>query len=159
MNKKSTTQEKFDLEKIQRFTEQQLTELGRAKMPFCFQTGKDILVGNYKIKKLGNDCWQVAINNAEILDFFTRKDAIFYCIAKHVKDYELANEIVIVDNTLGRLETDAAVFRKKYRNALEESDDFKVTVFSNRYSETIHKIHNVKQQLQKVLNKAKYIKG
>jgi hypothetical protein len=85
---KSTTKNKlteFDVEKIQRFTQTELEKLVNNEMPFCYQIGTDVLVGRNKVVKINDKCWRVFEGNQQFFDFFSRKDAIFYCIAVHQK--------------------------------------------------------------------------
>ena len=158
---KSTTKNKlteFDIEKIQRFTQAELERLANNEMPFCYQIGTDVLVGRNKVVKINDKCWRVLEDQRQIFDFFTRKDAIFYCIAVHKKQHGLAQEIQQNDALLNRLEFEAALYRHRYKKANENQDEWAIEYFSNRYVETMHRIENCKKELKKSLNLAKYIK-
>jgi chaperonin cofactor prefoldin len=159
---KSTTKNElveFDLEKIRRFTEQELERLANNPLPFCYQIGADVLmVGKYKVIKINDKCWQVTQQNQQIFDFFSRKDAIFYCIAMHKKNLDLANSIKNNDSTLGKLESDAIMYRYRYKKAHASNNDWEIELYSNRYEDTMAKIEQVKKELQKSINSAKYIK-
>jgi hypothetical protein len=158
---KSTTKKEsteFDLEKIRRFTEQELAKLADAELPFCYQMGTDVLVGRSKVVKVNDKCWSVYEGLQHIFDFFSRKDAIFYCIATHQKQYKIASEIMSNDSLLNKLEFEAALYRHRYKKANEKHDDWSVEYYSTKYQETIHKLSRVKKDLQKSLNLAKYIK-
>lgn len=158
---KSTTKNKsieFDLEKIRRFTETELAKLADAELPFCYQVGNDILVGKSKVVKIDDRCWRVFEGDQQIFDFFSRKDAIFYCIAVHQKQDKLANDIKNSDSLLNRLEFEAILYRHRYKKANEKGDDWGAEYYSNRYMETQHRLDQVKKELQKTLNLAKYIK-
>ena len=158
---KSTTKNEsteFDLEKIRRFTEQELAKLANSELPFCYQLGTDVLVGRSKVVKINDKCWSVYSQGQHVFDFFSRKDAIFYCIAVHQKQHQLATEIKNNDSQLNKLEFEAALYRHRYKKANEKHDDWSVDYYSVKYQETIHKINRVKKDLQKSLNLAKYIK-
>jgi hypothetical protein len=158
---KSTTKNaptEINLEKIRRFTETELSKLGNSELPVCYQIGTDVLVGKLKVIKVNDKCWSVFDQEQQIFDFFTRKDAIFYCIAVHQKQYNLANEIKTADDLLNRLEFEAILFRHRYKTANEKQDDWSAEYYSTKYQETIHKLNKVKKELQKSLNLAKYIK-
>ena len=148
----------FDLEKIRRFTETELAKLANSELPFCYQIGSDVLVGRNKVVKINNYCWRVFEQDQQIFDFFNRKDAIFYCIAVHQKQYKLAQDIQTQDTMLNRLEFEASLYRHRYKNATQRKDDWATEYFSNRYKETMHKLAQVKKELKKNLNLAKYIK-
>ena len=158
---KSTTKNsltEFNLEKIRRFTESELSKLSQGDLPFCYQIGKDILVGSNKVVYVDDKCWSVFDGNIHVFDFFTRKDAIFYCIAVHQKQLSLANDIKAKDGLLNRLEFEAVLFRHRYKKATEKRDEWGVEYYSTKYTETMHRLEQVKKDLQKTLNLAKYIK-
>ena len=63
---KSTTKnvsanETFDVEKIKRFTEQELGKLAANSndLPLCYQIGTDVLVGDYRVVKIDDKTWRV----------------------------------------------------------------------------------------------------
>jgi len=115
-------------------------------------------VGKYKVIKQNDRCWTVFEGTDQIFDFFTRKDAIFYCIVLHKEDHKLAKEIRDNDKLLGQLEFDAILYRHRYKQAQEANDDWKIELYSNRYTETMTRIEQTKKQLKKSLDSAKYIK-
>ena len=154
----STTKNEFDLEKIRRFTEQEFTRLADNELPFCYQIGSDILVGRSKVVKVNEECWRVFEGSTQIFDFFNRKDAIFYCIAMHKKQYKLAHDIKTNDELLSRLEFEATLYRRRFKQANENQDDWGSDYYSNRYTETMHRITQTKKELKKSLDLAKYIK-
>jgi hypothetical protein len=158
---KSTTKNaptEFDLEKIRRFTETELAKLANNELPLCYQMGTDVLVGKSKVVKVDEYTWRVFHQGQQIFDFFNRKDAIFYCIAVHQKQHKLARDIQTQDTALNKLEFEASLYRHRYKRANETNDDWGAEYFSNRYTETMHKLAQVKKELQKTINLAKYIK-
>jgi hypothetical protein len=150
----------FDVEKIRRFTQQELERLSdhSQELPFCYQIGTDVLVGRNRVVKINDRCWRVYENGQQGFDFFTRKDAIFYCIALHKNQTKLAKEIYEKDNLLNRLEFDAALFRHRYKKADAKKDDWGMELYSNKYLETMRRIEQTKQELKKSINSTKYIK-
>ena len=160
---KSTTKNaltEFDVEKIRRFTETEITKLSKSntELPFCYQTSTALIVGVYKIEKITNKCWRITKNHQQIFDFFTRKDAIFYCIAMHKQNITLANDIKINDDLLGRLDFDAILFRHRYKRAKQAENQWEMELYSNKYVTTMSRIEHVKKELKKSINLAKYIK-
>ena len=150
----------FDVEKIQRFTQQELARLTNtpSELPFCYQLGTDVLVGKYKVLKINDRCWRVVSSNQQLFDFFNRKDAIYYCIALHKQQTQLAQDIQQCDSLLNRLEFDAALYRLRYKKAQAKADDWAEEYYSARYTETMDRIEQAKKELKKSLNLAKYIK-
>jgi len=160
---KSTTKNvltEIDLEKIRRFTDNELDKISKnSELPFCYQVGADtVVVGAYKVLKIDNKTWRVQQKDQQLFDFFTRKDAIFYCIALHKKDYILAKNIQDNDQQLAKLEADAILYRYRYKRAQETENDWEIELYSNRYAETMARIDHVKKELKKNINLAKYIK-
>jgi hypothetical protein len=158
ITKKSSTE--FDVEKIRRFTQSELTRLSQedSELPFCYQLGTDVLVGANRVVKIDDHCWRVMEQDQQMFDFFNRKDAIFYCIALHKEKLQLAQDIRDSDSLLNRLEFDAALYRLRYKKAQATGDSWGEGFYSTRYQETQHRIENAKKELQKSLNLAKYIK-
>jgi len=160
---KSTTknaQAEFDVEKIQRFTQQELARLTDtpSELPVCYQLGTDVLVGKYKVQKINDRCWRVVDRDQQLFDFFSRKDAIYYCIALHKQQTQLAKDILECDNQLNRLDFDASLYRLRYKKAQETGDTWGEEYYSARYTETMDRIEQAKKEIKKNLNLAKYIK-
>jgi hypothetical protein len=160
---KSTTKNEstsFDVEKIRRFTQDELARIADApsELPFCYQIGTDVLVGRYRVVKIDDKCWQVQEHNQILFDFFNRKDAIFYCIALYKQQTQLAREIRDNDSLLNKLEFEASLYRLRYKKAQDKGDTWGEEYYSVRYTETQHKIEQVKKEIKKSLNLAKYIK-
>lgn len=145
----------FDLEKIRRFTEQELAKLSQSNFPFCYQVGSTVRVGKNFVLKKSDKCWQVREGRVDTFEFLSRKDAIYYCIALHKNKHELANKIKRYDHQLDRLEQDAIIYRKRYNTAIEKNDGFKETLYSSRYHDTMDKIEDIKENLKKCYELAK----
>lgn len=145
----------FDLEKIRRFTEQELAKLSQSNFPFCYQVGSTVRVGKNFVLKKSDKCWQVREGRVDTFEFLSRKDAIYYCIALHKNKHELANKIKRYDHQLDRLEQDAIIYRKRYNTAIEKNDGFKETLYSSRYHDTMDKIEDIKENLKKCYEMAK----
>jgi hypothetical protein len=153
-------QAEFDVEKIKRFTQQELDTLANtpSELPFCYQLDKDILVGRYKVIRINDNCWRVMSSDRQLFDFFNRKGAIFYCIALHKEKKQLASDIQQCDSLLNRLEFDAALYRQRYKKAQQKEDNWGEEYYSARYTETMNRIEQAKKEIKKNLNLAKYIK-
>ena len=150
----------FDVEKIRRFTQDELARIADtpSELPFCYQMGTDVLVGRYRVVKINDRSWQVQEHDQILFDFFNRKDAIFYCIALHKEKLQLAQDIRDCDSLLNRLEFDASLYRLRYKKAQESGDTWGEEFYSTRYQETQHRIETAKKEIKKNLDLAKYIK-
>ena len=160
MAKSTTKNAEFDVEKIQRFTQQELARLTDtpSELPFCYQLGTDVLVGRYKVVKVDDRCWRVMLDDQQLFDFFNRKDAIYYCIALHKEKLQLAKDIQQCDSLLNRLEFDAALYRLRYKKAQQIQDSWGEEFYSARYTQTMDRIEQTKKEIRKNLDLAKYIK-
>lgn len=150
----------FEIEKIKRFTDNELTNLlikGNNELPLCYQVGTDVLVGNYRVIKIDDKTWRVTEQTIQKFDFFNRKDAIFYCIALHKKQFRLAKDIKDNDELLSRLEFEAIIYRLRYKQAQSKNDDWGEDFYSARYTETMSKVANTKKEIKKNLDLAKYL--
>ena len=160
MAKSTTKNAEFDVEKIQRFTQQELARLTDTprELPFCYQLGTDVLVGRYKVVQVDDRCWRVMLDDQQLFDFFNRKDAIYYCIALHKEKLQLAKDIQQCDSLLNRLEFDAALYRLRYKKAQQIQDSWGEEFYSARYTQTMDRIEQTKKEIRKNLDLAKYIK-
>ena len=154
---KNSSTTSFDVEKIQRFTHNELEKLANSPsdLPFCYQLGTDILVGKYRVIKIDDHTWRVTEHNQQLFDFFNRKDAIYYCIALHKQQIHLANTIRDNDSLLNRLEFDAALYRIRYKKSQQIDDQWGEEYYSTRYQETMQRIEATKKEIKKNLNLAK----
>ena len=154
---KSTTKNastEFDVEKIRRFTQTELSNLTQTnnELPFCYQIGSDVLVARYRVVKINDKCWRVMDHSQQLFDFFNRKDAIYYCIALHKQQIQLANTIRDNDSLLNRLEFDAALYRVRYKKSQQIDDTWGEEYYSTRYQETMQRIEATKKEIKKNLN-------
>ena len=145
---------------MKEFTQKELEKLNTSssELPVCYQIGTDVLVGRYRVTKIDNMVWRVYDRDQQLFDFFTRKDAIFYCIALHKKKFHLADNIKEADSLLSRLEFDAMLYRVRYKKSQQTGDTWGEEFYSMRYEETMAKIVRAKQEIKKNLDLAKYIK-
>jgi hypothetical protein len=70
----------------------------------------------------------------------------------------LAQDIKECDSLLNRLEFDAALYRIRYKKSTKNGDTWGEEFYSTRYQETMDRITNVKKEIRKNLDLAKYIK-
>lgn len=150
----------LNLEKIRKFTEKELADLSNKNpLPFCYEIGNDVvIVGIYKVVRTMEQKWEVREGKQSLFEFFTRKDAIFYCIARHKQDYQLAESIVKYDRWIDSLEQETKTFRLLYKQSIDKRDDFKSELYSVRYVEAKHRLDLLKKELQKSIEMTKYIK-
>ena len=159
ITQKSST-EQFDIEKIKRFTQEELKNLAQvpSELPFCYQIGKDLLVGNYRINYINNDCWRVMHVDSQLFDFFNRKDAIYYCVALHKDQHNLAKDIRDCDALLNKLEFEAQLYRIRYKKAKKAQDSWGQEFATTKYKDIMLRIDLAREEIKKNIDIAKYIK-
>ncbi len=103
--------------------------------------------------------WQVSSSRSSVtLDFNEKLSALFYCLYEHKKMYRSSAELLLQDNLLGKLENDEQFYKHKYTIAQKKQDGFKQELWEARLSSTTPHVNLAREQLQKMIKRAKYIK-
>jgi hypothetical protein len=119
---------------------------------FQNESGDYEVFGRYIIKKEKNN-YRVLCSATDIGSFGSTKSALSWCIAAKFSQYNLARDILKLDNKLSSLVNDITM-----RAALADRSNnvpFFETVETKLESKIIHK-KQVEQQLLKCVNQAKY---
>ena len=163
---KSTTLRKSELEIAQRtfaefgtkyikhWTEQELKKF--RSEPVVIPVGKHgFFVGPFKITGIHDNCWSVEqIDGGHIHNFISKINAIVYCISEVKHRYHWADEILMLDTKLGRLDADIT----HYQSTLSKShDNFKLGVVLNRCIDAKIQRRAYQNILKKTLNSTKYL--
>lgn len=160
---KSPTQEKSDkkvveygLQRVSEWTKKELAELQKtSKTPIAIELANgDYQVATFKVVKVSTLCWKV-----DELEFTDKRSAIFYCSLSHLQKYSEARELYALDGIVGKLDNDKSMFRVKLDRAHETGDQFKIDLFSSRYEDVKIRLHRAKQDLEKIITRAKYLQG
>jgi len=151
--KKLKTNESARLKQVTDWTKNELAGLRQnSKIPICIQLQNgDYIVGTFKVEKVSSG-W-----NAGGFEFTDKRGAIFFCVLMHLNRFNDANEIHDADCQVSRLDLDKSAFRARLDNAHLENDQFKIDLYSSRYEDAKRKLVYAKQELEKVINKVKYI--
>jgi hypothetical protein len=103
--------------------------------------------------------WKVVnAKSSRELCFNEKLCALFYCLYEHKKMYRSSAELLLQDTLLGKLENDEQFYRHKYTIALKKQDRFKQDLWEARLSYTTPHVNLAREQLQKMIKRAKYIK-
>lgn len=115
-------------------------------------------IAHYQISPARNR-WLVKNLRSEKSYLFTEKlSAVFYCLYEHKRRYNQSAELLYQDDLLGKLENDEHIYRHKYIMARKKQDHFAQDLWQARLSETVPRLNFAKDQLQKMIKQAKYIK-
>jgi hypothetical protein len=145
----------YGLQRVTEWTKKELEELQKtSETPIIIplQNGNYIVATNI-VEKINNSCWKV-----NDLEFTDKRSAIFYCALNHVKLQKQAAELFAVDQKVGRYDFDKVVFRSKLDKAHALGDQFRIDLFSSRFEEAKAHLAVAKQELEKIISKAKYQK-
>ena len=131
----------------------QLAEIQKGPVPICLHLSNgDFLVGTRKVHKISDTCWSV-----NTLEFRDKRSAIFYCAFTHQSQYRDASNILKLDQQVSNLEADKTFFRYKLDKAHLAKDVFKIDLFGSRYDDFKKKLARSKEELEKLLSRAKYL--
>lgn len=150
---KSKLIESYGLSRVTDWTKKELAEIQKnSKLPVCIalQNG-DYMVATYKIVKVSGILWTV-----DDLEFTDKRSAIFYCAMMHMAKATEAKELYSADVKVSRHESDKALFRVRLDSAHVANNQFKIDLYSSRYEEAKNSLKYAKQELEKIISKAKY---
>lgn len=116
------------------------------------QVAQFSIVPEHKIWKV------ISTRSSEQLCFNEKLSALFYCLFEHKQMYRSSAELLLQDRLLGKLENDEQFYRHKYTIALKKQDTFKQELWEARLSSTTPHVNLAREQLQKMIKRAKYIK-
>jgi hypothetical protein len=145
---------------IKHWTRQEADRLLKTEnTPLIVPTKTGWKVGRYEIITQSQGYWTVVDSNKENpLDFAEKRSAILYCISHQTRRYSLAHDVLLKDQQYAKLYTDHIYYEHCIRRALKRNDMFTVDALRARSDDTKHKLELAKNDLQKTLNQAKYIK-
>lgn len=122
-------------------------------------TSWGLQVGKYAVKNIAR-MWHVYNCFDELVDAFTcRQSAVTYCILHQTNKFNLARKLQLEDTRLSKLTQDQFNYAGRRIKAIKNKDTLVVDVIDARLSETNSLISLAQNDLEKTLNKAKYLKG
>lgn len=144
----------FSVKYIKNWTEQELKKYRTE--PVVIPVGDHgFLVGNYKVTGISQTCWAVEqMDGRKVHEFASKTAAVVYCLYAVRKKYAAADNILILDYKLGKLDSDIL----QYKYSLEHSQNqFKIGIVLNRYIDAKVKRRAILNILKKSLISAKYL--
>jgi hypothetical protein len=122
------------------------------------EESKSYRIAYFKISQCG-DTWQVVNErNQQTLVFSGKSSAVFYCLFEHKQYFDKSRELLTYDRSVQNLESNRKFLSHKYKQAQEKKDGFAQDLCEARLSDVVPRLDDAKEQLQKILNSAKYIK-
>lgn len=140
-------------QEIEQFVRAELKEV-MPNMIWRDENGDYEVFGRYIISKVSSHLYEVNIHATCVGRFNSTKTALSWCIADKYKNYNLAREILTVDNILGNLTNDifirAAMANKTKKTQFREDIETKLETKIIRKRE-------LETQLDKCVKRAKYL--
>ena len=116
-------------------------------------------VGKYAVKNAGF-MWHVYNIFEELVESFTcKQSAVTYCILEQTNRFNMAQELQRQDTRISKLEQDQTNYVRRRAAALKDKDSITVDMLEARLSESDSLLNLAREDLEKTLIKAKYLKG
>ena len=130
-----------------------------ARFPVCVPLSEKCLaVGNFEVYCKAQRCWAVSYDKKLIHNFYSKQAAIFYAVFTSLKYYKVADNILLIDMDVAKRSEELLFYNNKIKTVTKKTDPFKYQLWHNRHSDVKAKYHRAKQELEKTLNSAKYMK-
>jgi hypothetical protein len=115
-------------------------------------------IGKFEVADIGG-AWEVTNSgNDNRVTFGEKKSAVFYCLLEYKNMYNRSKELLFQDNEVYKLELDQKLYRHKYKQACQSKDSFGQDLCRARLSDINPRLGYAREQLEKLINSAKYIK-
>ena len=115
------------------------------------------IIGNYVIQNVDNHKFKVTKDKILIHTFYSKRAAIFYAALSKIKQYKIADELLNADTKVARLYDECEFYSKKITSK-HKKDNFKLNLWFNRYQNFKMQLHPAKNDLEKTIRSAKYMK-
>lgn len=140
------------------WTKQETTRLLKQE-PIIVPTTWGLRVGKFSIKQ-DSMKWIVLNEWNEILNSFTiKKSAVYWCVLQSINRINQSKTLVEQDFRLGKYSQDQTNYIHNRKKALNDKDYFKVDVCDARLAMNESLLQDAKDELEKTLLSAKYLKG
>lgn len=145
---------------VKNFTYTELYEILRKSDGSLVYTadGKNYFVGRYIISQ-NSTGWQVTTHLGDVENEFQSKTAaIFYSMSLMKTKLKLADQLVKQDYAVLVNKNQMDLYKQKLNSVLKTGDQFKSELYAAKHTFSQHKYIIAKEELEKTLNLAKYLK-
>ena len=140
-------------QEIEQFVRAELKEV-MSNMIWRDENGDYEVFGRYIISKISSHLYEVKIHATTVGQFNSTKTALSWCIADKYRNYNLAREILNVDNILGNLTND--IFIRAAMANKTKNTQFREDIETKLETKIIRK-RELETQLDKCVKRAKYL--
>jgi hypothetical protein len=121
-------------------------------------SGTGYRIGHFKTTKEG-EWWRVISDrHSTELQFSSKISAVFYCLFECKNLLHKSQELLSHDTMVRQLDNDSRLYRHKYKRACELKNSFAQDLWLARSSDVNPRLTAAQEELQKLINSAKYIK-
>jgi len=115
-----------------------------------------ILVGNYAIQHISNQWHMIYRYNDKELVFGNKKAAILYAICCQTSKFALSDQILQCDQDINRLDIEIQRLQQRFDISTKKGNAIHMDLYSSKQSQANARLMNKKNQLEKILDMAKY---
>jgi len=114
------------------------------------------IIGRFNLDRLNENKWHVY--NGDRIDciFYNKKAAILYAILTQQQQYNSADTIAKIDQQVAKHKEELTFFSNRMLN--KKTSSFNLDLYEIRYIDSKIKYTHAREELEKTLNHAKYIK-
>jgi len=116
-------------------------------------------VGKYSVKNQTNSWFVYNEWNELIKEFSSKKSAVYWCVLAHTGRLTTSQTLLVQDTRLSKYIQDQINYQHSKQKAVSNGDYFAVDVCNARLAMLQSKLEYAKNDLEKTLNSAKYLKG
>jgi len=145
---------------VKNFTYNELYQILRTSDGSLVYTsdGKEYFVGRYVIART-QDTWTVLTHLGDVQhEFQSKSAAIFYSMALMKSRVNLADQLAKTDYAVLINKAQLEMHNQMLKTALKKKDAFKSELLAAKRSDSKYKYTMAKEELEKTLNMAKYLK-
>lgn len=140
------------------WTKQEVQSLVRSGTLVVLRIPNGYRIGQFRMTAM-NEMWHVTNEFNDLnYEFANKSAAVFFCLLECKLQYRRSKELLYQDAEVNRLEKDQRILNHKYKKACISKDTFGQDLYQARLSDTNPKLAFAREQLEKLIKSAKYIK-
>jgi len=116
-------------------------------------------VGKHQVLKEPNAVWALYNIHKELMEqFLDVRSAVAYSILYQIKRFRSADNVLMADNKLSKLEADFQHYSRCMQAAVKRRDYITIDILASRYYDTQFLLPQARTELEKTLRMNKYLK-
>lgn len=140
------------------WTRQEVQSLVRNGTLLVLRIPNGYRIGSFRMTAR-NEMWYVTNEFNDLnYEFANKSAAVFFCLFEYKRYFQRSKELLHQDAEVNRLEKDQRILNHKYKKACTSKDTFGQDLYQARLSDINPKLAFAREQLEKLIKSAKYIK-